>query len=92
MLEKGTTLNKLLYNTAVGYTRYNWTLHEKCPNTEFFLIRIFPHSDSIRGDTEYLSIFSMNVGKYGPQKIRIWTLFMQWEIILLPVIKKLQIT
>ena len=26
------------------------TLREKCPNTEFFLGRIFPHSDGIRRD------------------------------------------
>ena len=32
------------------------TLREKCPNTEFFLVR------------EYLSIFSPNAGKYGPEK------------------------
>ena len=35
------------------------TLREKCPNTEFFLVRIFPHSDSV---------FSPNVGKYRPEK------------------------
>ena len=34
---------------------------EKCPNTEFFLVLIFPHSDCM----EYLST---NVGKYGPEK------------------------
>ena len=27
-------------------------LREKCPNTEFFLVRIFPHLDWIRRDTE----------------------------------------
>ena len=27
-------------------------LREKCPNTEFFLVLIFPHSDWIRRDTE----------------------------------------
>ena len=32
-------------------------LHEKCPNTDFFLVRIFLHSDWI-----------MNAGKYGPEK------------------------
>ena len=36
-------------------------LREKCPNMEFFLVRIFPHSD-------YLPVFSQNVGKYGPRK------------------------
>ena len=44
------------------------TLREKCPNTEFSLVRIFPHSDWIRKDTSYLSVFSPNAGKYGPEK------------------------
>ena len=39
-----------------------------CPNTEFFLVRIFPHSDWIRRDTKYLFVFSSNAGKYGPEK------------------------
>ena len=42
------------------------TLREKCPNTELFLVRIFPHSDWIRRDV-YLSVFSPNAGKYGPE-------------------------
>ena len=29
------------------------TIREKCPNTEFFLVRIFPHSDWIRRFTPY---------------------------------------
>ena len=36
-------------------------LREKCPNTEFFLGRIFPY-------TLYLSVFSPNAGKYAPEK------------------------
>ena len=44
------------------------TLCEECPNTEFVLIRIFPHSDWMRRDTPYLSVFSPNVGKYGREK------------------------
>ena len=36
-----------------------------------FLVRIFPHSDWIRRDTEYLSVFlslfSANAAKYGPE-------------------------
>ena len=40
----------------------------KCPNTEFSLVRIFPHSNWIRRDTEYFSVFSPNAGKYGPEK------------------------
>ena len=33
-----------------------------------FLVRIFPHSDWIRRDTKYLSAFSRNAEKYGPEK------------------------
>ena len=40
-------------------------LREKCPNTEFFLVSIFPHVDWIWRDTPYLSVFSPNAGKYG---------------------------
>ena len=35
---------------------------------EFFLVRIFPHSDWIRRDMKYLSVFSPNAGKYRPEK------------------------
>ena len=34
----------------------------------FFLFRIFPHSGWIRRYTLYLSVFSPNAGKYGPEK------------------------
>ena len=44
------------------------SLREKYPNTEFFLVCIFPHSDWIRRDTKYLFVFSPNAGKYGPEK------------------------
>ena len=40
-----------------------------------FLVRIFPHSDWIRRDTEYLSVFKPNMGKYGPGKLWMRTLF-----------------
>ena len=43
-------------------------MREKRPNAEFFLVRILPHSDRIRRDTEYLFVFSPNAGKYGPEK------------------------
>ena len=43
-------------------------MRKKCLNTEFFLARIFAHSDWIRRDTEYLLLFSPNPGKYGPEK------------------------
>ena len=40
------------------------TLHEKCLHTEFF-------------SSTYFSIFGLNSENYGPDKIRIWTLFAQ---------------
>ena len=42
-----------------------------------FLVEIFPHSDWIRRDTEYPSVFIPNARKYGPEKLRIRTLFTQ---------------
>ena len=42
-----------------------------------FLVFIFSHSDLIRGDTECLFVFSPNADKYGPEIIRIRTLFKQ---------------
>ena len=46
------------------------SLREKCPNTQLFLVRIFPHSDWMRRDTKYLSVFSPNAGKDGPEITR----------------------
>ena len=40
-----------------------YSLREKCPNTELFLVCIFLYSDGI----PYLSVFSPNTGKYGPE-------------------------
>ena len=45
-----------------------FALRENCPNTEYFLVCIFPHSDWIRRDTSYFSVFSPNAGKYGTEK------------------------
>ena len=41
------------------------------------LVCIFPHWHWIRRDTPYLSVFRPNSGKYGPEQLRIWTLFTQ---------------
>ena len=49
------------------------SLHGKCPNTEFFLVRSFPHSDWIRRDTEHLDTFHAA------------TLFNQFNITALPM-------
>ena len=47
---------------------YMYTLLEKCPNTEFFLVCIFLYSDWIQRFEEQISIFSPNLGKYGPER------------------------
>ena len=43
-------------------------LREECPDTEFFLVLIFLHSEWIRIYTPRISVFSSNRGKYGPEK------------------------
>ena len=48
---------------------FDYTLREKCPNTEFFLLRIFLYSDWIPKFTVNLSIQSEK-GKYEPEKTR----------------------
>ena len=42
-----------------------------------FLIRIFPHLDRMRRNLSYLTVFSPNAGKYGPEKLWIRTFFTQ---------------
>ena len=50
------------------------TLREKCPNTEFHLVCIFPHSYWIRRDTR-ISPYSVRMRENTDQKkLRIWTL------------------
>ena len=40
-----------------------------------FVVHVFPHSDRVWKDTEYLSVFSPNAQKQGPEKLRKQTLF-----------------
>ena len=47
--------------------RLSLTLREKCPTTEFFLVRFFP-------------VFSSNTGKYGPEKTPYFGTFTQCEL------------
>ena len=57
-------------------TEYREILREKCPNTEFFLVCILPHSGRIRRDT--ISLYLVRIRKNTDQKkLRIWTLFTQ---------------
>ena len=57
-----------LFLVEVAFHYCILSLCEMFPNTEFFLVRIFPHSDWMRRDTLYLSVFNPNAGKYGPEK------------------------
>ena len=62
-IKKRTTINyRELLMIRLKQERRNWyTLREKCPDTEFFW--------------SVFSIFKLNTGKYGLEKLRIWTLF-----------------
>ena len=44
-----------------------------------FLVHIFPHLDWIRRFALEIPVFSPNAGEYGPENLRIRTLFMQWS-------------
>ena len=51
---------KILWAHLVNHSwvNFNYPLCEKCPNMEFFLVRIFPHSNWIRTDAEYSNLKS----------------------------------
>ena len=58
------TRNLYLWNFAMSHARLiQLALRENCLNTEFFLVRILPHSDWLRRNTPFLSVFSPNAGK-----------------------------
>ena len=66
------------YITCDMATRTSIVPHcEKGVRIWSFLVRTFPHSDWITRFTKYISIFSPNSGKYGPEKIPMRTLFTQ---------------
>ena len=55
-------------NNLTGHKNcIKYPLPEKCPNAEFFLVCIFLHSDRRRRFTPYISVFSPNAEKYGPE-------------------------
>ena len=74
-------LNIIIWNHTVGlcskrhrldksilkWNEWENALREKYPDREYFLVCIFPHSDWIRIDTKYLTVFSPNAGKYGAE-------------------------
>ena len=63
--------NSQVVKTNPTITLWNFwqpSLRKKHPNTEFFLVRIFPYLNWIRRNTRCLSVFTPNAGKYGPEK------------------------
>ena len=63
------------HDYVIMTSRWKESLREKCPNTEFFLVSIFSDSNWIQRNTNYLSVFSPNVGKYGPKKTSYFDIF-----------------
>ena len=66
LVRKGLHLNKADSTQKILFTSYRnldcLSLRKTCPNTEFFLVRIFPYSGRIRENTDQ-------------KKLRIWILF-----------------
>ena len=61
-------LIKILFNPAKNwffFTFINCSFHEKCPNTELFLVRIFLYSDWIRIQFKYRRIRTRNNYVFG---------------------------
>ena len=57
-----------------------FSLHENYPNTEFFLVCIFQHSDRLWRDT-LISPYLVRIRENREQKkLRIWTLFTQCTV------------
>ena len=50
------------------------SLRQKCPYSGFSCF-VFARIWAEYGDTPYLSVFSPNARKYGPEKLRMLTLF-----------------
>ena len=77
--EKHFLIEQVLQVTCIKFKDLTWLISSrsgnhsqttqinKCPNTELFLVLIFPHSEWIRRDTSYLSVFTPNAEKYGPE-------------------------
>ena len=58
-LFKAQYLLELLLSIFVVFIGF--ALREKCPNTRFFLLHIFPHLDWIWRDSDYLSVYRVSL-------------------------------
>ena len=56
---------------------WRYALGEKCPNTELFLVRIFPHSEWIQRDRKYLRIHA-SCRKIRTRNNSVFGHFTQW--------------
>ena len=77
-------LTKLIFNVTLypnGKSRQNLKPEHylKRPVFEVFLVRIFLRLSRMRKDTLYQFLFILNARKYGPEKLRIETLFTHWK-------------
>ena len=74
--------NKWLFSNSHLMTTIKYLKREKCPIWSFFRY-VFSclYLQWIWRNTEYLSVFCPNAGKYRPEKLRRWTLFTQcWSV------------
>ena len=66
----------------IAITKYELNsqkLDKKCPYSELFWSLFSRIRTELRRDTPYLSVFSPNAGKCGPEWLRIRTPFTQWK-------------
>ena len=65
----------ILFDRDCSVLHFSTPLREKCSNTEFFLVWIFPNLDWIR-EIRSISPYSVQMQENtDQQKLRIWTLF-----------------
>ena len=82
--------NNLLLQISATSRRLLWfsqlmisSLREKCPGMEFFLVRIFPHSDWIRENTDQknLRIWTLSTQCVSSASIRQFMYVNLWKIV-----------
>ena len=67
------------YLSLFKYFKINWSFYIAWKVSKYGVFSD-PYFPVFGLNTKYLSVFSPNTGKYGPEKIRIWTLFTQFYI------------
>ena len=71
LILKGKLDTDMSYYLILSFPSH-FPLRKKCPHSEFFWSVFF--------SATYLSVFSLNAGKYGPENFQIRTLFTQCPI------------